>query len=133
MLKLPAVGAADLTIVTYGGMVEEVELAVKEAFLEDEIQAEVLVPTMIYPLDISPIVESVKQTGRLLVVEEGQGFSGFGAEVVAACLERLKGRAIAAARVHAEPHPIPCSRELEKLALPGVAKIRARIASLVQT
>ena len=45
MLKLPAVGAADLTIVTYGGMVEEVELAVKEAFLEDEIQAEVLVPT----------------------------------------------------------------------------------------
>jgi 2-oxoisovalerate dehydrogenase E1 component len=69
----------------------------------------------------------------LLVVEEGQGFSGFGAEVVAACLERLKGRTVAAARVYAEPHPIPCSRGLEKLALPGVAKIRERIVSLVKT
>jgi len=132
-LKLPAVGTADLTIVTYGGMVEEVEAAVKDAFLEDEIQAEVLVPTMICPLDLNPILESVKQTKRLLVVEEGQGFSGFGAEVVAMCMERLKGHAIAVARVYAEPHAIPCSREQEQFALPGVAKIRERIASLVQT
>ena len=132
-LKLEAAGVADLTIVTYGGMVEDVEAAVKETFLEDEIQAEVLVPTMIYPLDINPIVESVKQTGRLLVVEEGQGFSGFGSEVIAGCLEHLSGRPIAVGRVHAEPHPIPCSRELEKLALPGVAKIRERIAKLVKT
>lgn len=132
-LKLPAVGVADLTVVTYGGMLEEVEAAVKESFLEDEIQAEVLVPTMIYPLDIRPIVESVKETGRLLVVEEGQGFSGFGAEVVSACLEHLKGRAIRTGRVHAEPHPIPCSRELEKLALPGAARIRERIASLIKS
>lgn len=132
-LKLPASGTADLTIVTYGGMVEDVEVAVRDAFLEDEIQTEVLVPTMIYPLDISPIVESVKQTGRLLVVEEGQGFSGFGAEVVTRCLEHITGRAIAVARVHAEPHPIPCSRELEKWALPGVAKVRERIAKLVKS
>jgi len=132
-LKLPIPGGADLTIVTYGGMLEEVEAAIKEAFLEDEIQAEVLVPTMIYPLDMSPIVESVSQTGRLLVVEEGQGFSGFGAEVVTACLERLGGRPIKAARVYAEPHPIPCSRDLEKLALPGVSEIRKRISSLVKS
>ena len=131
-LKLAAMGAADLTIVTYGGMVEDVEAAVKDAFVEDEVQADVLVPTMIYPLDIHPIVDSVSRTGRLLVVEEGQGFAGFGAEVVSACLERLKGRAIAVARVYAEPHPIPCCRELEALALPGVAKIKDRIANLVK-
>jgi 2-oxoisovalerate dehydrogenase E1 component len=131
-LKLPAAGAADLTIVTYGGMVEDVEAAINEAFIEDEIHAEVLVPTMIYPLNINPIIESVRHTGRLLVVEEGQGFSGFGSEVVAVCLERLKGQAVAVARVYAEPHPIPCSRELEKLALPGVSKIRERMVNLVR-
>ena len=132
-LKLAAAGQADLTIVTYGGMVEEVEAAAKAAFVEDEIQAEILVPTMISPLDIKPIVDSVKKTGRLLVVEEGQGFSGFGAEVVAATLEQLNGTAVATSRVYAEPHPIPCSTELEKLALPGTAQILAKILSLVKT
>lgn len=131
-LKLAATGPADLTVVTYGGMVEDVEAAVKDAFIEDELQAEVLVPTMISPLDIQPIVDSVKKTGRLLVVEEGQGFAGFGAEVIAACVAALKGKVVATARVYAEPHPIPCSRELEKLALPGVAKIRAAISNLVK-
>ncbi|HEV2696315.1 MAG TPA: thiamine pyrophosphate-dependent enzyme [Verrucomicrobiae bacterium] len=133
MLKLPATGTADLTVVTYGGMVEDVEAAVRDAFIEDEIQVEVLVPTMIYPLDVQSIVESVAKTGRLLVVEEGQGFSGFGAEVIAACCEQLKGRAIVTGRVHAESHPIPCSRELEKIALPSAAKIRERIVSLTRT
>jgi 2-oxoisovalerate dehydrogenase E1 component len=131
-LKLPSAGTADLTIVTYGGMVEDVEAAIKEAFLEYEIQAEVLVPTMVFPLDSFPIVESVQKTGRLLVVEEGQGFAGFGAEVMAACLERLNNRTITAGRVHAEAHPIPCSRELEKLALPGVSQIRDAIVNLVK-
>jgi 2-oxoisovalerate dehydrogenase E1 component len=130
-LRLAAEGA-DLTVVTYGGMVEDVEAAVKEAFIEDEFQAEVLVPTLIFPLDIGPVVESVSRTGRLLVVEEGQGFAGFGAEVVSACLERLKGRPVSVGRVYAEPHPIPCCRELEMQALPGIAKIRDGITRLVK-
>src|SRR4029077_16390495 len=106
-LRLAAPGKAEVTVVVYGGMVDEVEEAIRAAFIEKEIMAELLVPTMIYPLDIAPIVESVAGTGRLLVVEEGQGFAGFGSEVLALCSERLPGRALATARVCASEHPIP--------------------------
>jgi 2-oxoisovalerate dehydrogenase E1 component len=131
-LKLAVAGPADLTIVAYGGMIDDVEVAVKNAFVEAEIIVEVLAPTIIYPFDIAPIAESVAKTGRLLVVEEGQGFAGFGAEVIAACAERLQDQSFVAARVCAAPHPIPCSRELEKEALPGAAAVRKGIQDLLK-
>ncbi|HYR58489.1 MAG TPA: thiamine pyrophosphate-dependent enzyme, partial [Chthoniobacteraceae bacterium] len=131
-LKLDAHGRGDVTVVTYGGMVDEVEEAVRRAFEDDEIIGEVLVPTRVFPLDVAPIVESVARTGRLLVVEEGQGFAGFGSEVLAACAERLPGAGLRTARVCAEPHPIPCSRELEKFALPGVDEVLAALQKLAR-
>ena len=131
-LKLDADGKGDVTVVTYGGMVEEVEEAVRRAFVENEIVSEVLVPTMIFPLDLAPILESVARTGRLVVVEEGQGFAGFGAEVIASCAERLPEAALRSARVHAEPHPIPCSRDLEKDALPAAAQVLDAIRKVVK-
>jgi 2-oxoisovalerate dehydrogenase E1 component len=132
-LKLEAAGSPDVTIVAYGGMVEEVEEAVNRAFLEQEIMAEVLAPTMIYPLDIDPIVESVQKTKRLLVVEEGQGFAGFGAEVISLCAEKLRGVNFQVARVCAATHAIPCCREQEKDALPGATSVLNAICSLARS
>lgn len=132
-LKLEAAGGQDLTIVAYGGMVHEVEDAVKQAFVEHEIACEVLVPTRIFPLDLAPIIDSVGRTKRLLLVEEGQGFAGFGAEVIASCCEQLGSRAIAAERVYAAPHPIPCSRDLEKQALPSAAQVLEAILKVVKS
>jgi 2-oxoisovalerate dehydrogenase E1 component len=123
MLRLESGENCDITVVTYGGMVEEVEEAAHRAFMEEEIICDMLVPTLIYPLDINPIVNSVRRTRRLLVVEEGQGFAGFGAEVIAACNEALPEVPIRASRVFAKPHAIPCSRELEKNALPQTVDI----------
>jgi len=131
-LKLDAHGRGDVTVVTYGGMLDEVEEAVRLAFEEHEIIAEVLVPTRLYPLDLAPIVESVARTRRLLVVEEGQGFAGFGAEVLAQCAERLGGK-LHAARVAAAAHPIPCSRELEKSALPGAAEVLVALQEVMKS
>jgi 2-oxoisovalerate dehydrogenase E1 component len=67
-----------------------------------------------------------------VVVEEGQGFAGFGAEVIAACAERLGRGAFVAARVCASEHPIPCSRELEKLALPNSTRVHEQIHSVLK-
>jgi 2-oxoisovalerate dehydrogenase E1 component len=130
-LKLAAPAGAELTIVAYGGMVEDVEEAVKRAFSEREILCEVVVPTMLYPLDIGPIVGSVSRTRRLLVVEEGQGFAGFGSEVVARCAEQLGGQLAAAGRVYAAEHPIPCSKELEQQALPDGSRVLEAMEKLV--
>ncbi len=129
-LKLDGQGRANITVVTYGGIVDDVEDAVKRAFEDHDIICEVLVPTRLFPLDMTPILDSVAVTGRLLVVEEGQGFAGFGSEVLAACAERLPGTALHAARVCAQPHPIPCSRELEKFALPGSDEVVAALQKL---
>jgi pyruvate/2-oxoglutarate/acetoin dehydrogenase E1 component len=69
-------------------MVEMVEAALAALRDEEEVLADLLIPTQLYPLDLEPIVESVLETGRLLVVEEGQGFAGFGGELIAQVVSR---------------------------------------------
>jgi 2-oxoisovalerate dehydrogenase E1 component beta subunit len=74
----------DLTIVTYGTMVH-VALAAAE---ETGVDAEVLDLRTLLPLDIDAIVESVKKTGRCLIVHEATRTSGYGAELTALVQER---------------------------------------------
>ncbi len=114
----PALDAAELTIVAYGGMVPIAELAMLELFTDHELLAEIVIPAQLYPLDPAPFVASVARTGRILVAEEGQGFAGFGSELIAQLTERL-ARRIVARRIAAAPHPIPNARPLEELSLPN--------------
>lgn len=72
----------ELTIFCYGGMLTECEKALEDLFIEHEIVAEVICPTQIAPLNIAPILESTKQTGHLVTVEEGCGVGGFGSEII---------------------------------------------------
>lgn len=83
----PVEGGPQITILCYGGMLEEVEAAVQRAFDEWEILCEIICPTQLSPLSLGPILESVKRTGRLLTVEEGSDVAGFGAEALAALSE----------------------------------------------
>jgi len=121
--RLPVGGGSDVTVVAYGGMLEETEKAVLTAFVDHELRCELVVPTRLQPLDLQPVLESLRQTRRLVVVEEGQGFAGFGAEVISACLEQLPGFLFHAARCSAANHPIPCAREQERQALPQASSI----------
>lgn len=123
-------GTADVTIVCYGEMLREVEEAVLTAFDEHEIIAEVLCPTRIYPLGLQAILDSVRRSGRLLVVEEGIGFAGFGAEVLAQVAERIDGPSPRMRRLAAPEHPIPASAHLEKAMLPHAATIVAAVRDL---
>lgn len=128
-LRLSAGDQIDVTLVTYGGMLDECEEAARIAFEEHEIAVEILVPTCIYPLDHTPLIDSVRRSGRLLTVEEGQGFSGFGSEVVARCTEN--GLAAVARRICAAPHPIPCARDQECNALPGTDEVLRALRSML--
>ncbi len=78
---------AEVTIVCYGGMLRECEAALESLFQNYEIVAEVICPTLIQPLNISPIKDAVAHTRRLVTVEEGAGVAGFGSEVVSRLLE----------------------------------------------
>jgi 2-oxoisovalerate dehydrogenase E1 component len=119
----PADVAADVTIVTYGGMTEIVEKSMAACFEEDEVVAEYLVPVQIAPLRIEPIVESVRRTGRLVVAEEGTMPWGFGAEVIARVSEALAENPPRCARVAAHHLPIPCARPAEEAVLPDIDRV----------
>jgi 2-oxoisovalerate dehydrogenase E1 component len=122
-----------LTMLCYGGMLPETERAADQLFEEHEIVAEVICPVQLYPLNLSPIMESVRQSGRLLIVEEGLGFAAFSAEVVAQLCERAPGVLQKVRRLASKGHPIPASREMENEALPTTQSIVATAAEFVKT
>ena len=77
----------DMTLVTYGGMVP-VCLRAARAASAGGVSVEVIDLRTIYPWDIDTVSNSVRRTGRLLVVQEPQRTGGIGAEIVADIAER---------------------------------------------
>jgi 2-oxoisovalerate dehydrogenase E1 component beta subunit len=69
----------DVTIIAYGTMVWVSEAAVAET----GIDAEIIDLRSLWPMDLDTIVESVKKTGRCVIVHEATRTSGFGAELTA--------------------------------------------------
>jgi pyruvate/2-oxoglutarate/acetoin dehydrogenase E1 component len=112
-----------LTIAAYGYMAELVREAMLKLAYEEEIFAELVVPTQLSPFEMEPILASVRRTGRLLAVEEGTFTLGWGAEIVARTAEALGPGLKLARRVAAREEPIPAARTLEEQTLPGVDDI----------
>ena len=77
----------DVTVVTWGAMVPICVEAAKMA-KEKEIDVEVLDLRSIYPWDANAVLESVKKTGRIVVVQEAPRTCGFGSEVAATVAEK---------------------------------------------
>jgi pyruvate dehydrogenase E1 component beta subunit len=113
------VSGSALSLIAYSAMVP-VCLAVSKAFAARGVALEVVDLVSLQPLDRDTIVNSVRKTGRAIIVEEGCLTGGVGAEVAAIiaaeCMDTLEApvRRVAAADV-----PIPSSPELEKAVLPG--------------
>ncbi len=76
----------DVTVVSWGAMVVDCLKAMDE--LPEDLSVELIDLRTIYPLDIECIVESVKKTGRCVVVHEAPKTAGFGAEIAALVMER---------------------------------------------
>lgn len=72
----------DLTVVSYGAMIREVQRALIMA-KEAGVSVELIDLRTIYPIDRETVAQSVKKTGRLLVVTEGPTSFGVGAELMA--------------------------------------------------
>ncbi|MBN2540222.1 MAG: alpha-ketoacid dehydrogenase subunit beta [Bacilli bacterium] len=75
----------DLTIIAWGALVREVEKAMKNT---PDIDAEIIDLRTISPIDMDTIVESVKKTGRVLIVHEAYKTFGPGAELVSIVNEK---------------------------------------------
>jgi 2-oxoisovalerate dehydrogenase E1 component beta subunit len=119
----------DVTLIAYGGMVETA-LETAEAAVSEEWDVEVIDLRSLSPFDDATLVESLRRTGRAVVVHEAPGFAGYGAEVVARlteqCFHYLEAPIL---RVTGFDIPYPPPR-LERLHLPDVDRILDAIASL---
>jgi 2-oxoisovalerate dehydrogenase E1 component len=113
-------------------MLPHAEKAVASVFEEHEIVAEIICPIQLYPLNLLPAIESVEQSGRLLIVEEGHSFAALGAEVIAGIQERRPGLLSRCKRLASAEHPIPSSGPLEIEILPDASAIVKAICELVR-
>jgi len=74
---------SDMTVITYGTMVHVSQAAAKLA----GVDAEIIDVRSLAPLDTETLVNSVKKTGRCVIVHEATRFGGFGAELSATVQE----------------------------------------------
>ena len=115
---------SDVTLVTWGSQVKET-LEAADALANDGISAEVIDLATVKPLDFDTIHESVKKTGRCVIVHEAPRTAGFGAEIAAQLAEKAMYDLVAPVeRVTGYDTHIPLFR-LEMKYLPSAEKIVA--------
>ncbi|MGF1539929.1 MAG: dehydrogenase E1 component subunit alpha/beta [Pleurocapsa sp.] len=125
----PETVALDVTLIGYGGMSETLVNVCDRLFEEHDLIAQIICPTQIYPFNIKPFLEVITQTKILAIVEEGQGFAGFGAEIVAQLAEAASSLLPKVTRIVPPAIAIPASGPAEIEILPNVDKIIAAIVA----
>ena len=121
----------DVTIVGLQRMVETA-LEAAEELAEAGIEAEVIDPRTLVPLDIETIANSVKKTHRVVVVHEAHERVGFGAEVIAQVVTHAFDYLDAPPARVANPNvPTPFSRTLEELSIPSAGQVVQAVKRLV--
>jgi pyruvate dehydrogenase E1 component beta subunit len=121
----------DLTIVTWSAIVPQVEEAAAMLAARG-IAADVLDLRTLWPWDEEAVVESVRRTGRLLVVHEAVTTGGFGAEVLSRTVERLGMSGLKAAARLGQPRvPVPFAPPLEDALKVDTAKIVAAAEAVI--
>jgi len=120
----------DVTIIAMQIMVLKA-LEAAEELAKEGIQAEVIDPRTLVPLDKQTLIQSVAKTGRVVIAHEAHKRSGPGAEIAAMLAEEaLEYLDAPVVRVAAKNVPLPYSPELENYVLPGTKDIVDAVRSL---
>ena len=117
----------DVTIVAIGRMVNLANQVADELAKQGK-KATVIDPRTTSPLDIDSILESVEETGRLVVVDEASPRCGMAADISAQVCEHAFKSLKAPIKTVTPPHtPVPFAPELEDAYIPSAPKIRAAV------
>ena len=121
----------DVTIVATFLMVHKA-LAASKALVKDGIDVEIVDPRTIMPLDVRTIIDSVKKTGRVVIVSEDCKTAGVGAEIAATIAETAIDYLDAPIRRVSEPDtPIPFSPILERFVIPDEKRIIQAVKEVI--
>jgi pyruvate/2-oxoglutarate/acetoin dehydrogenase E1 component len=117
---------ADITLITYGGALWLPALLQKMA--EEEIWLDVLIPSSLNQTAHPLLAASASQSGLVVIVEEGAGPFGWGAQIAYDLQNAMLNRLTTPITViHAENTIIPATQALEQLHLPSLKKIEQKI------
>lgn len=121
----------DVTVVAIGRMVQFAN-QVADKLDKDGIGCTVIDPRTTSPLDTDSILESVEETGRLVVVDEASPRCNMATDISALVSQEAFGALKAPIRMVTPPHtPVPFAPELEDLYIPGPDKIEAAVREVV--
>jgi pyruvate/2-oxoglutarate/acetoin dehydrogenase E1 component len=121
----------DVTIVAIGRMVGTA-LEAAEQLASSGIQAEIIDPRTVSPLDTDTILESVENTGRLVVVDESNPRCSLATDISATVAQDAFGSLRAPIQLVTGPHtPVPFADSLEDLFIPDAAKIAGAVKTVV--
>ncbi|WDT93763.1 alpha-ketoacid dehydrogenase subunit beta [Thermoleophilum album] len=119
---------SDVTIVGVSRMAVVAERAAERLARDHGVSAEVIDPRTLRPLDLDTILESVRRTNRLVIVEEGWPHGGVGANLAALVQEQAFDWLDAPIeRIARADVPMPYSRPLEQAALPHEENVVAAV------
>src|ERR1700739_1118493 len=115
----------DVTIVAIGRMVHVAQQAADD-LAKEGIQTEVIDPRTTSPLDEDTILDSVANTGRLVIVDESHPRCSVGTDIAALVGQKAFGDLKAPVTVVSPPHvPVPFSDALEDLYIPSPARVKS--------
>jgi 2-oxoisovalerate dehydrogenase E1 component len=123
-------GAADpdATLVAFGGMLPVAEAAARRLTDDEELEVEIVCPSLLAPLPRGSLVRHLLGRRRVVVVEESHAEYGIGAEIAACLAEGGFGGELL--RIGTPPVPIASARSLERQLIPDADAIVERVAAL---
>lgn len=139
--KVEALGKAavrraggDITLISYSRALQTC-LQAAELLVAEGIDAEVIDLRTLIPLDVETLRQSVRRTGRVLIVHDAPLRGGFGGEIAASLVEDPQTFAalqVPVARLCGKDLPIPFSRPLEESVVPTVEKVMEQVRLMLQ-
>jgi pyruvate dehydrogenase E1 component beta subunit len=122
----------DATIVAIGRMVQIANEAA-DRLAKEGVKCTVIDPRTTSPLDTGTILDSVTETGRLVVVDEASPRCNLATDISALVAQEAFDSLRAPIRMVSPPHvPVPFAPNLEDLYIPNAARVEAAVRSVVR-
>jgi pyruvate/2-oxoglutarate/acetoin dehydrogenase E1 component len=120
---------SDITLITYGGLVQKAVDIQKELYMDEEIGVKLIIPTLLSPFKFKHLFDAVKEDDNIIIIEEGHTPFGWGDGVLSQLIQM--GLTCNIRTIGAKNVVIGAAKNLEESTLPDFSEIKKVIIDLV--